>query len=144
MHYVNQIKRSIPIRISFYIIGITMCEFTIWAIMPFQTGSHWSTTKQAFYNAFNRVVFLLGVYLCVFAAMFGCENDPTKYILGHRIFSPLAKVSFCIYLMHLIMIMGGTFSSKMDLYWEPYSAVYIVISDIFWSVIAATCLSLLV
>jgi len=44
----------------------------IWIIVPFQTGHYWSTTTQAFYNSLNRVVFLIGVYLCVFAAMFGC------------------------------------------------------------------------
>ena len=37
-------------------------------------GSHKPNTAvaQAFYNSLNRVVFLIGVYLCVFAAMFGC------------------------------------------------------------------------
>ena len=89
-------------------------------------------------------MFLIGVYLCVFAAMFGCKNDPTKFILGHRFFSPLAKVSFCIYLTHFIVIMNGTFGSRMDMYWEPYTAVYVVISDIFWSICLATVLSLLI
>lgn len=117
MKYVNKIKKSIPIRILFYIVGIGLCEFAIWIIVPFQVGEEWSTVTQAFYNSLNRVVFLLGVYLCVFAAMFGCKNDPSKYILGHRIFSPLAKVSFCIYLVHFIVIMNGTFSARMDMYW---------------------------
>lgn len=76
--------------------------------------------------------------------MFGCKNDPSKYFLGHKIFAPLAKVSFCIYLTHFIVIMNGTFGSKMDLYWEPYSAIYVVICDIVWSIMLATVLSLLV
>ena len=117
LKYVNKVKRSIPIRVIFYILGIGLTQFVIWIIIPFQTGGYWSTTTQAFYNSLNRVFFLLGVYLCVFAAMFGCRNDPVKYILGHHIFSPLAKVSFCIYLVHLIVVMGGTFASRMDLYW---------------------------
>lgn len=112
--------------------------------MPFQTGGNWSTLTQAFYNSLNRVIFIFGMYCCVFAAMFGCKNDPSKFILGHRFFSPLAKVSFCIYLMHLIVIMGGTFAGRMDLYWTPYTATFISISDIFWAVIAATSLSLLI
>ena len=116
----------------------------IWVIVPFQKGEEWSTLTQAFYNSLNRVVFLVGMYLCIFAAMFGCKNDPSKYILGHRIFSPLAKVSFCIYLVHFIVIMSGTFSARMDMYWEPYTAVYTVIGDIFWAVLLATFLSLLV
>lgn len=56
-----------------------------------------------------RVFFLIGMYLCVFAAMFGCKFDPSRYILGHWIFSPLAKVSFCLYLTHFIVIMSGNF-----------------------------------
>lgn len=59
-------------------------------------------------------------------------------------FSPLARVSFCIYLMHFIVIMGGTYGNKMDLYWTPYTAIYLSIADIFWSVLAGTALSLLI
>ena len=113
-------------------------------IVPFQTGGYWSNFMQAAYNSLNRVFFIFGMYLCIFAAIFGCKNDPSKFILGHKLFSPLAKVSFCIYLTHLIVIMRGTFSSRMDLYWTPYTATFISISDIFYSVLAATCLSLLV
>jgi peptidoglycan/LPS O-acetylase OafA/YrhL len=90
------------------------------------------------------VVFIIGVYLCIFAALFGCKNDPSRIILGHWIFSPLAKVSFCIYLTHFIVIMNGVFSVRMDLYWQTSSILYIVISDIFWSILLATCLSCLI
>ncbi len=76
--------------------------------------------------------------------MFGCKHDPTKYILGHWIFSPLAKVSFCMYLTHFIVILSGTFSVRMELFWQAESSIYIVISDIFFSILLATLLSLLV
>ena len=144
MKYVNKVKRSVTMRILFYIIGISLTQLVIWIIIPFQTGGYWSTVAQAFYNSLNRVVFLIGVYLCVFAAIFGCRNDPSRYILGHRLFGPLAKVSFCVYLTHFIVVITGTYSSKMDIYWEPYSGIYAVIADIFWSVLCATGLSLLI
>jgi peptidoglycan/LPS O-acetylase OafA/YrhL len=76
--------------------------------------------------------------------MFGCKNDPTKFILGHRIFSPLAKVSFCIYLVHFVVIMNGVFGARMDMYWEPYSVVYTTITYMFWATLFAVCLSLMV
>ena len=84
--------------------------------MEYSCSSILQLDEQVFLYIF-RVIFLIGVYLCIFAAMFGCKNDPTKYILGHQVFSPLAKVSFCIYLTHFIVIMDGTFAAKMDLYW---------------------------
>ena len=59
-------------------------------------------------------------------------------------FSPVAKISFCMYLVHFIVIMMGVFSNRMDLYWQPMSSIYIVTSDIFWTVILAVFLSLLV
>lgn len=76
--------------------------------------------------------------------MFGCKHDPTKYILGHWFFSPLAKVSFCMYLTHFIVILDGTFSVKMDMFWQVSTSLYVVITDIFYSILTAAFLSLLV
>jgi peptidoglycan/LPS O-acetylase OafA/YrhL len=87
---------------------------------------------------------LLGLTLICFPAIFGCKNDPIHKILGHKMFSPIAKISFCMYLVHFIVIMMGVFSNRMDLYWQPMSSIYIVTSDIFWTVILAVFLSLLV
>ena len=88
--------------------------------------------------------FVLGVYLCIFATMFGCKHDPTRHILGHWFFSPLAKVSFCIYLTHFIVIITGVFSVNSNLYWQSSSSLYNTISDIFKSILLATTLSLLI
>lgn len=148
---IDKIKNSILLRILFYVVGIALTQFIIWIIVPIQQGEVWSNLSQALYNSLNRyflyywrVGFLIGVYLCVFAAMFGCKNDPTKFILGHSFFSPLAKVSFCIYLTHFTVIMDGTYSSRMDLYWQTIASLYHIVTDIFYSVILALILSLLV
>ena len=82
--------------------------------------------------------------MCCFSSIFGCNHDPTKYILGHWFFAPLAKVSFCMYLVHFIVIMNGLFSVRMDLFWQVESSLYTVITDIFLSVMLATCLTLLI
>lgn len=76
--------------------------------------------------------------------MFGCKHDPTKYILGHWFFSPLAKVSFCMYLTHFIVILDGTFSQRMEMFWQISTSLYNVIADIFFSILLATFLSILV
>lgn len=52
--YVNKVKGSVLLRSLFYLVGIGLCELTIWIIVPFQTGERWSTTAQAFYNSLNR------------------------------------------------------------------------------------------
>ena len=40
----------------FYLVGIALCEGTIWIIVSYQTGGKWSTTAQAFYNSLNRYI----------------------------------------------------------------------------------------
>jgi hypothetical protein len=87
---------------------------------------------------------LIGIYMIVFSSMFGCKNDPVKFILGHSFFSPLAKVSFCIYLTHFIVVMNGTFASRTGIYWQTASLIYTISTDIFYSIILALVLSLLI
>jgi hypothetical protein len=76
--------------------------------------------------------------------MFGCKNDPVKFILGHAFFSPLAKISFCLYLTHFIVIISQTLGAKVDLYWQSFSILYHVVTDIVYSLVLALILSLLV
>lgn len=49
-----------------------------------------------------------------------------------------------MYLTHLIVILDGTFSARMELFWQVESSLYVVIADIFFSILLATCLSLLI
>lgn len=141
---IDKIKNSIIIRVLFYIIGIALTQTVIWMIVPVQQGEEWSTLAQAFYNSLNRVFFIFGVILLVFASMFGCKNDPVKFILGHAFFSPLAKVSFCLYLTHFIIIMSQIFSSRVNIYWQSFTILYHIATDIVYSLILALVLSLLV
>jgi peptidoglycan/LPS O-acetylase OafA/YrhL len=76
--------------------------------------------------------------------MFGCKNDPVKFILGHSFFSPLAKISFCMYLTHFIAIMNGVFSSRMNLYYQTMSVLYVIVTDIVFSILLALFLTLIV
>jgi len=37
--------------------------------------------------------------LCITPAMLGVKNDPAKLILGHVFWVPIARISFCMYLV---------------------------------------------
>jgi hypothetical protein len=54
VNIINKIKNSVFIRVCFYVVGIVLCEFVIWIIVPVQEGQVWSTLTQAFYNSCNR------------------------------------------------------------------------------------------
>jgi ABC-type uncharacterized transport system fused permease/ATPase subunit len=81
--YVNKVKNSIIIRTLFYIVGITLCELTIWIIVPFQQGEEWSTTAQAFYNSLNRYQISYSEWCllseCTFASLPLCSAVKTTH-----------------------------------------------------------------
>jgi peptidoglycan/LPS O-acetylase OafA/YrhL len=142
---VDRITGSVLIRTLFYIIGITLVSTIVWVVIPYQKGEViWSNVGQGFYNALNRVGFLIGIMLMTFPAMFGCKNDPCHIILGNWIWSPIAKVSFCMYLMHFIAVLMGIFSNRMDMYWQYTTMIYSFIADVVWSILMATLLSIMV
>jgi peptidoglycan/LPS O-acetylase OafA/YrhL len=142
---VNKVTGSVLIRTLFYLVGIGLISTIVWVAVPYQKNEViWSTVGQAFYNSLNRVGFILGIMLVTFPAMFGCKNDPCHIILGSWIWSPIAKVSFCMYLVHFIVLMMGVFSNRMDMYWQYSSMLYAYVADVFWSILLATLLSVLV
>lgn len=142
---VDRVKGSVLIRTIFYIVGITLISTIVWVVIPYQRGDViWGNVAQGFYNSLNRVGFLVGIMLLTFPAMFGCKNDPVHIILGNWIWSPIAKVSFCMYLMHFVAVLMGIFSNRMDMYWQTTTMLYSFIADIVWSILLATLLSVLV
>lgn len=38
VNIINKIKNSMLLRIAFYVVGISLCEFVIWIIVPYQQG----------------------------------------------------------------------------------------------------------
>lgn len=143
--FVDRITGSVLIRVVFYIVGIALISTVVWVVVPYQRLEvSWSNVGQGFYNSLNRVAFLLGIMLLTFPAMFGCKNDPVHIILGNWVWSPIAKVSFCMYLMHFIAVLMGIFSNRMDMYWQYTTMIYSFIADVVWSILLATLLSVMV
>ena len=49
-----------------------------------------------------------------------------------------------MYLTHFIVILDGTYSQRMDMFWQLSTSLYSVVADIFLSILLAAALSLLV
>lgn len=55
--FIDKVKNSVFLRILFYVLGISLTQFVIWVIVPFQQGEIWSNMSQALYNSLNRYHF---------------------------------------------------------------------------------------
>ncbi|CAD8211140.1 unnamed protein product [Paramecium pentaurelia] len=139
----QKIKDSVLIRTLFYVIGIGLTQTIIWIIVPLQKDMNaWPQQAQYFYQAFNRVFFVLGVGLCITPALLGCKNDPSRFILGHPFWQPIARISFCMYLTHFIVILFMTFSSTQLVYYQYSHILYFTLTDIVYTIIIGGLLSL--
>lgn len=55
-----------------YLLGIGMTQTMIWIITPLQKDMRvWSSQSQYLYQAFNRVIFVGGVAICITPALLG-------------------------------------------------------------------------
>ncbi len=145
LRLVEFMRGSVRLRVALYVVGTGLTTAVIGVLVPYQTGRvEWSNVGQAFYNSLNRVGFVLGVILVTLPCMFGCKNDPVHIVLGAKVFYPLARIQFCIYLVHLTLIMLRIGSSRALPYWENLSTLVWSIEDCVYSIFFGLLLSLLV
>ncbi|CAD8107262.1 unnamed protein product [Paramecium primaurelia] len=139
----KKIKDSVLIRTLLYLIGIGLTQTIIWIIIPLQKDMNaWPPQAQYFYQAFNRVFFVIGVGFCITPALLGCKNDPSRFILGHPFWQPIARISFCMYLTHFIVILFMTFSSTQLVYYQYSHILFFTLTDIVYTIVIGGILSL--
>jgi len=56
--------------------------------------------------AFNKIIFPIGMNMMLLPALFG-NKDLFHYFFGASIWDPLAKISFCTYLVHFFICLAN-------------------------------------
>ena len=75
---------------------------------------------------------------------YGCKNDPCHIILGSKIFYPLARIQFAIYLIHLTYITWAIGVTRSAFYWDPVTSILWTLSDCAISSILGLILSMMI
>ena len=95
-----------------YMIGLFLILFLI--LITFNANSEpwtWPQWLNAVYLSFSRPLFIIGIYIFALA-MFVGRLQGIRNILGNEIMTPIARLTFCIYLVHPIII--SSFYSTVD------------------------------
>ena len=66
-------------------------------------GNAWTRTGQAFYSALDRAIFISGLIM-ILIPMFVGKLTWLTIALGNSVFSAMAKVTYSVYLLHLVFI----------------------------------------
>ncbi|CAI2352666.1 unnamed protein product [Caenorhabditis sp. 36 PRJEB53466] len=118
-----------------WVISLASMLFVVFIIQNYTSGSLWTPFQNAMYSCFSRIVWGLSLSWIIVSTYYrkGLIND----FMSLPFWTPLARLSFCAYLVH-IMVAGYFFGKN-------YSELYFANLSYFFldTVIPVTCLSFL-
>ncbi|GFG33259.1 hypothetical protein Cfor_03997 [Coptotermes formosanus] len=127
-----------------WILSVAALFFAVFGVFPFQQPEYeYNATWSALYSSSCHAVWALGVGWIVLA----CESNHggVMYtVLSWKIFQPLSRLTFCIYLVHLPLITARTLMTRIPVYFDGVNALSSVLGDLLFSIVLATILSLFV
>ena len=111
---------------------------------PLKEGNtEWNRVEQILYLVFFRIGFIVGLYLVIFPALV-TGNDIVGKILGFKFFTPVARLTFTMYLMHLIIITRSSTNSRQIGYFNNENVIYFTLADILLTFLAGLGITLLI
>ena len=136
------------VRYACYALGLFLLNFFIFAqydaYRDVDSGwSSWSPASNVMFIGLNHIGFALGLVLLFQPILHGFA-PVMQWLLGHPIWSPLARLTFCVYLVHLHLILAYFLNSKTAYWVDDLNVSIDVIFSIVMSYTAAIGLTLLV
>lgn len=106
--------------------------FIIFIPRTSQIGYRWNTLINAIYLTFSKPLYVLGLSLVIAPTLLGFKNSYVKIILDNKFTNSISKITFMMYLIHLMIIMQYIYSSKVEVYYSiiPLFGLFIAHSAI--------------
>jgi len=106
------------LRIAIEWFGIGLMVLVTFIVRPLQTGSHWPQEAHSFYLVLSKPVFIFGMILTVLPSILGIRHSFFALILNVKLFAWIARISFCSYLVHLMVIVWYYYTRTYDVYYK--------------------------
>ena len=138
------LDKHIIIKLIPYVLGLFIIFFFTYYPRTYKNDPNsWSNGAVYFWLTFQRIIYVFGLNL-IFLNDFLGSNDWIRKILSWKFFGIIARLSFCGYLVHLIIILRFSLSSRASQYIKAETLNYQFFSDLSLSLIFAFILSLFV
>ena len=106
------------LRIVLEWVGIGLMALVAFIPRPLQTGSHWPQIAHSFYWILSKPIFIFGMILTVLPTTLGIKYSFFGLILNAKIFAWIARISFCTYLVHLMIVFRFIYNRSYDFYYQ--------------------------
>lgn len=102
----NFVENSAWMKWVLLLVGFGFTFYAVYGNYDFNKnlGQNWSKTGKAFYSGLDRFIFIAGLIM-VLIPMFVGQLTWITVALSNSVFSAMAKVTYSVYLLHLVFIM---------------------------------------
>ena len=136
------------VRYVGFILGVGLISFVIFiqhsAYADIRNGfQNWNRAETVLFMGFDKVLYGLGLSLTLMPCLLG-KFPYLIELMGAAMWAPLAKISYCAYLIHILILGTMIFSAEVAWYWSPLDIAIEYIAAVVLSYAAAFVLSLCV
>lgn len=140
----SKLKSSTLIKLVFYANGMFWINFLIFFPNELTHDPNaWTQTFQWIFLTFGRTFYIFGLWSVTICCLLNIP-DIVGYIANWKIWGFIARISFCAYLIHFIVIQRSVQNYRQANYFSNESLFYWSVADIVITLVAATVLCLLV
>ncbi|XP_068152669.1 nose resistant to fluoxetine protein 6 [Drosophila tropicalis] len=128
-----------------WLFGLACLFVCIFAMYPYGTGKSKTIPilNEAFFVSFSRVAWPVGLSWVVFACMQGYGGLANAF-LSSPLWQPLSKLSFCIYMFHLVIQNLNAGRTRVNTYFSDYDMMLRFWQDFGFSVLLAYLMYILI
>jgi peptidoglycan/LPS O-acetylase OafA/YrhL len=100
------------------VMGIGLMLFLVMIPRTLQVGTTWSQELHSLYLSLAKFLFVIGLSLTILPSLLGCKNSMVMFMMDTSFFNFIAKISFCTYLLHLIIMEAWVTGRTYNHYYE--------------------------
>jgi peptidoglycan/LPS O-acetylase OafA/YrhL len=106
------------VRIVIEWLGIGLMSFVAFIPRGLQTGEQWPQIYHSLYWGLSKPVFILGMGMTILPTILGHRHSFFNFILTPKLFHFIARISFCTYLVHLMVLYYFILSRNYNIYYN--------------------------
>ena len=99
-------------------------------------GGKWPQFVHSLYWSFSKPLFVTGMFLTILPSLLGIQHSFFNLVLSNKILTFIAKISFCSYLVHMMVINQFLFTQNYDFYFDTKNTFVIfsglLLITLFW------------
>ena len=140
----NALKDCYPLRYILYLIGFILCALCVYFYPNFYLVKYMppNITLSALFMTFSHLAFTIGFLMIFYPGCLG-KARILRAFMGFEIFAPLAKVTYCTYMLHMAMYYLYVSMMEDTLHFSIYKMTMISVDILCVAYIVAIPLSLL-